>query len=347
MLRPIARTDTRELAKSLRAMAQASPRARRSALEIIAGQVVEEVVRRAPRDTNRFVRGWIEAGNAAGVTNIPVPPIEKANRFDQIRARLERQLAKWEGIRETEKMVAVIEQFRGSQRNIALASGDDVTVKRLDAWTALARRTIEIKQLYSRGGLDDEQRDQLLREANEAHAIRLSAIDEDMVRKARERVKKIREERDLSERRRIDSLFGLEVEDAELELQKARLRGAKEEVAIGQLRIDLAKRLHDLETDQTLKPEDKDRARRRLQEQFGELEAATLHGLGRDDRRPASLAAGFGRHFAQVFGSQDGSKGEDAHQRGILEGLRSVMDILRRMEEHTRTLMDLGSAKAG
>lgn len=98
MLRVTSKTDTSKMVKSIRQMANASHAARRQAIKIIAGEVVLGVVRDSPRDTNRFVRGWIEAGNKAGVTSLAVPSLNQSSRHDQIAARLQRQLAKWQGI---------------------------------------------------------------------------------------------------------------------------------------------------------------------------------------------------------------------------------------------------------
>jgi hypothetical protein len=90
------RFNTRKLEDKLRKAAQASPAARRQALIILGHEVVADVLRRAPRDTNRFVNGWAHAGNAAGVGPFPIRPIEKAAKRDEILKKLTAQFDRWD-----------------------------------------------------------------------------------------------------------------------------------------------------------------------------------------------------------------------------------------------------------
>lgn len=89
------RVDTRTLESKLKAMATATPRAAESAVRIMAREVMAEVVTAAPRDTGRFVRGWAQANNAAGLPYIPVPPLNRASRHEQILRRLQKQVSWW------------------------------------------------------------------------------------------------------------------------------------------------------------------------------------------------------------------------------------------------------------
>lgn len=92
------RLDTREWQRKARAMAQASPAARKAAVKLIAVEVVKDVVVKAPRDTCRFVRGWGQALNASGAGSVPLPALKTTGRYDQYLRALTRQLRKWDFI---------------------------------------------------------------------------------------------------------------------------------------------------------------------------------------------------------------------------------------------------------
>lgn len=57
----------------------------------IADEVMNRVLPRWPRDTNRSAAGWVEAANQAGLTQRQVPTIKKSIRHEWYIAALERQ----------------------------------------------------------------------------------------------------------------------------------------------------------------------------------------------------------------------------------------------------------------
>ena len=92
------RVDRRGLQRKLRAMASASPAARESAVKVMAGEVVRRVLLSGPRDTNRYLRGWAQAGNAAGVGPFFVPPLKAASWGVTILRRLTEHERFWQRI---------------------------------------------------------------------------------------------------------------------------------------------------------------------------------------------------------------------------------------------------------
>lgn len=88
----MATVDTSELEEDIRRVLRNRSAARRAVTEGMAKEVVEFIVKRAPRDTNRYVRAWIEAGNAAGVTDLPVPPLNKSSKLNDIIVLLLKQI---------------------------------------------------------------------------------------------------------------------------------------------------------------------------------------------------------------------------------------------------------------
>lgn len=66
--------------------------ARTKALRVLVYQTVRYVVQYAPRDTNRFVRAWQQAGNDLGVGPFVLTPIESGRYLANVR-RLRKQVA--------------------------------------------------------------------------------------------------------------------------------------------------------------------------------------------------------------------------------------------------------------
>ena len=70
-----------------------TPAAGEVAVQLMAEEFVNHALSISPRDTNRYVRGWIEAGNKSGVGSWPLPPLIDSKFADKFAARLESQLA--------------------------------------------------------------------------------------------------------------------------------------------------------------------------------------------------------------------------------------------------------------
>jgi len=97
-VRLTSKTDMRNLERKLKKMAQATPSARRGALDILVRNVMQEVSVTAHRDTNRWANGWAQASNMAGVGPIVVRPLNKASRHSQIIRTLHAQHRLWQRI---------------------------------------------------------------------------------------------------------------------------------------------------------------------------------------------------------------------------------------------------------
>lgn len=93
--------NIRGLQMRLRAMANASPAARRSAVRIMGETVIKRVLATSPADTNRYKRGWAEAGNAAGVGIFAVPQYNRSSRYSEMLSKLADAAADWRYILKT------------------------------------------------------------------------------------------------------------------------------------------------------------------------------------------------------------------------------------------------------
>lgn len=89
---PIVLNPRRLLAKN-RAVVDRLPKAREAAMVEVARVMTHSLARLSPRDTNRYVRGWIEAGAGAGVRDVGKPALRKSKRRGQIMNALVAQVA--------------------------------------------------------------------------------------------------------------------------------------------------------------------------------------------------------------------------------------------------------------
>lgn len=97
------KTNTSGLEAKLAKMGAASPKLADAAVAVAAEDMVRFMTSIAPRDTQRYARGWAMAGNAAGVGSFPVPPVIQSKIADKLESRLETQLARWTGRLEKQK----------------------------------------------------------------------------------------------------------------------------------------------------------------------------------------------------------------------------------------------------
>lgn len=79
----MAKLDTSRLHAKLRALEAAGREADEAAVQVLGEVFIDRVVELTPRDTNRAVNGWIEAGRAAGVTTRPLLPYNVSSRRQQ------------------------------------------------------------------------------------------------------------------------------------------------------------------------------------------------------------------------------------------------------------------------
>jgi chromosome segregation ATPase len=91
-----AKMDSSGFLRRVARIRRAQPDAEHAAVRALAGQVVEDIMDMAPRDTNRYARGWALAAKAAGVGSVTVPNIEPSKRNEWLVDRLDLQVAQWD-----------------------------------------------------------------------------------------------------------------------------------------------------------------------------------------------------------------------------------------------------------
>ena len=136
------------------AMARArldADRIRFEAGKAVVGEFVRRAVLYGPKDTNRYVRAWAQAGRDVGVKG-PIPPLKTSNYAPWHRERLEAQVKKWEGILKAAQenndfwLGAARRQtktgLRGKQKT--LASKADKAEKTAEKWFNRAREELAL-----------------------------------------------------------------------------------------------------------------------------------------------------------------------------------------------------------
>lgn len=219
------------------------------------------------------------------------------------------------------------EVFRDTDRNLAQSEDDDLTLRRMDSRMQFERRRVELQRLMTSGVINESQHGRLLAREQTAYQQRDARILESLINNARQNRERLREQRETEAERRSDALMNVRFGEAERELQVARLRGAHEEVEVGQLRLELARRLRDIERDRYLTEDQRAAARQRLLEQSQEIEDLTRRNLrsGNDFRPPAMLMPGHSLPASAVVGHA-GSRGES----------RMMMDNRKTADNTTR-----------
>jgi hypothetical protein len=89
------KTDISKMLAKHRRLAAAGPEARRAALREMLKPVLAEVEAKAPRDTNRYVRAYMQARLGLGIPGV-IPGVEKSEFLETVVWRLRRQLGLWE-----------------------------------------------------------------------------------------------------------------------------------------------------------------------------------------------------------------------------------------------------------
>lgn len=90
--------DLSKFKAELDLIARQGPGASREAVKVMGRDFIQEVEMISPRDTNRYVRGWLEAGTAAGVGNFPAPPVVPSRVGEKLKAFFLAQFEKWDYI---------------------------------------------------------------------------------------------------------------------------------------------------------------------------------------------------------------------------------------------------------
>lgn len=81
--------------RGLKAFYRAAARQHRGlqdSAKIMGGAFIETMDRFAPTDTNRYLNGWLLAGQAAGISQIPTRPLRQTRYHEQMVDRLDMQL---------------------------------------------------------------------------------------------------------------------------------------------------------------------------------------------------------------------------------------------------------------
>jgi len=85
--------DNTELIRQLRVLRREEGEAGDAALTVMGDVMMDRLSVLWPRDTNRSIRGWVEAANNAGLTIRPLPAIKASKRHDLYIDALTRQIA--------------------------------------------------------------------------------------------------------------------------------------------------------------------------------------------------------------------------------------------------------------
>jgi len=88
------KTDISKMLAKHRKILEAGPEARRAGLRELATPVLRQVESLAPRDTQRYVRAYMQAGQELGVP-VAVPQVVKGHFADEFLPRLKAQLSYW------------------------------------------------------------------------------------------------------------------------------------------------------------------------------------------------------------------------------------------------------------
>lgn len=89
------KTDISKMLAKHRAIVNAGPKARQAALREVAGPILAAVEAQAPRDTNRYVRAYMQAANQIGVGKAE-PPVQEGKFAEEFLTRLETQVSYWQ-----------------------------------------------------------------------------------------------------------------------------------------------------------------------------------------------------------------------------------------------------------
>lgn len=134
-----ARVDTSRLKAAVARVKGGTPQIRHDATLAAAGVFVKRVAAKAPRDTRRYVRGWILAGRAAGVTDLVAPPIQPGQYERFYRERLVKQRDDWQRMLEiARRQVAFWQGARGRGR---LSPGQRAELRQAEKDLRVAERT--------------------------------------------------------------------------------------------------------------------------------------------------------------------------------------------------------------
>lgn len=99
-MKPITRIDASKLYRRLGYMKIASKGARHEAAREMGADIIRRCDSIAPRDTNRYVRGWQQAGNTAGITRIRLASVKASGNHDKFVEILTKQYQFWRTIEE-------------------------------------------------------------------------------------------------------------------------------------------------------------------------------------------------------------------------------------------------------
>lgn len=92
----VRKVDASQLLAKLERARVATPLAARGALEVMLQDVAMKVVRGAPRDTQRYIRGWTMAFNDVGVKGLPPVMLRKSRQYGKQLMMLVKQAELWE-----------------------------------------------------------------------------------------------------------------------------------------------------------------------------------------------------------------------------------------------------------
>lgn len=99
------RTDTTKLKARLGAVLGTLVPLQEEAVELMGQEFKRTAAMISPRDTQRYVRGWMQAGNQAGIPPFALPTIKPSAYIAKSTKRLKRQADRWGKVVEREREV--------------------------------------------------------------------------------------------------------------------------------------------------------------------------------------------------------------------------------------------------
>lgn len=157
-------TSTSGLDRLIARLDKAGPRAAEMAATAVASDVVGFMLTIAPRDTNRYARGWAQAGNKAGAGPFPLPPVIKSAYADKLAARLDTQLVRYQKMLDSQQRYfnywdllyqrRYVEKNRTGKWARDAQRKRDAVAKKLDRLKELVERAKAAVEMFDKGNVD-------------------------------------------------------------------------------------------------------------------------------------------------------------------------------------------------
>lgn len=149
MVNPMAiKVDISKMKLAHASVRQALPAARVGLIRQYAASIVRNLATISPRDTNRYVRGWIIAGKQVGIHNIPLPVIKSSKYKEEYLGRLAEQVERFQS--EVEAAEVLIDAWYHRKNRRRVGYYNTLLAKKTKAEHRLARAREEYEKFVRR-----------------------------------------------------------------------------------------------------------------------------------------------------------------------------------------------------